>query len=100
MGKEYLVETAGPPGCSFKWIQGPVTLRDLQQTSAASQSLPSCGSPELPEGGEAQYGMPPREGTEQSLVLWKDRSVLGSMHPSTSLTLESTPPQEQPLLCE
>lgn len=35
--------------------------------------------------------MPPREGVEQSLVLQKERSVLGSMHPSTSLTLKTTP---------
>lgn len=35
--------------------------------------------------------MPPREGAEQSPVLQKERSVLGSMHPSTSLNLETTP---------
>lgn len=39
--------------------------------------------------------MPPREGTEHSLVLQNHRSVLGSS--STSLT---TPSQEQPLLWE
>lgn len=61
-------------------IQGPVISQDIQQPLLLLSFCPSWGSPKIPAGGEAQDIMPPGEETEQSQVLQKEGSMLGSMY--------------------